>query len=65
MIIVFLFWWKLFFWFLNNGSFLYMLHYDRFYLSEGIDVAIINNSEECIDCGDWFFNHEFKFQNCL
>ena len=27
-----------------------MLHYDRIDLGEGIDVAKINNSKECIIC---------------
>ena len=34
-------------------------------LTEGIDVAKINNSKEYKVCHYWFFNHGFKFSNVV
>ena len=40
-----------------------LLHYDRIDISEGI--AKSNNSKECMICHYRFFNHRFKFQDCV
>ena len=40
-----------------------MLYYDRIDLSEGIDPAKSNSSNECMVCHCWLFNHGFKFQD--
>ena len=40
-----------------------MLYYDRIGISQGIYLAISNNSKECMICHYWFFNHENEFQN--
>ena len=40
-----------------------MLCYDRIDIREGIDLAKINDSEECIISHYWLFNHGFKFQD--
>ena len=42
-----------------------MLYYDKIDISEGIDVAKSNNSEECMICHYWCFNHGFKFQDSI
>ena len=42
-----------------------MLYYDRIDLNEGTDVAKSNNSEKCIVCNYWFFNHGLQFQNSV
>ena len=39
-----------------------MIYFDRIDFSEGINVAKINNKEECTVCHYWYFNHGFKFQ---
>ena len=33
-------------------------------MDELIFLKVIN-SKECIACHYWYFNHEFKFQNCI
>ena len=40
-----------------------MLYYDRIDISEGIDLAKSNNSEECMICHYYFFNLGFNFQD--
>ena len=40
-----------------------MLYNDRIYITEGIGLAKINNSKECMICHYWFFNHGFKFRD--
>ena len=40
-----------------------MLYSNRIDLSEGTDVAKINNSKECMTCHYWCFNRGFKFQD--
>ena len=47
----------------SNFKVLQMLYYNKIDLSEGINPAKINNSEECVVCHYWYFNHGFKFQN--
>ena len=42
-----------------------MLHYDRTDISEGIDFTKSNRSEECMIYHYWFFNHKFKFPDCV
>ena len=42
-----------------------MLYYDKIDLSERTNVAKSNNSNECVVCHYWFFNHGFKFQNSV
>ena len=42
-----------------------MLYYDRIDISEGIDLSKSNKSKECLICHYWFFNHGFKFQDCV
>ena len=42
-----------------------MLHYDRIYISEGIDPTKSNKSRKCMICHYWFFSHGFKFQDHL
>ena len=42
-----------------------MLYYERIDLSEGIDPGKSNNSKECIVCHYLYFDHGFKFQNCV
>ena len=37
----------------------------RIDVSKGIDLAKSNNSKECAICHYWFFNHGFKFQDCV
>ena len=39
-----------------------MLYYDRIYISEAIDLAKNNNSQECMICCYFFFSHGFEFQ---
>ena len=39
-----------------------MLHYDRIYISEGVDPTKNNKRRECIICHYCFFNHGFEFQ---
>ena len=50
--------------FLINSSYKCCITYDRIDLSEGIDVAK-SNSKECMIYLYWFFNHGFKFQDCV
>ena len=38
------------------------LYYDRIDISEEIDPAKSNSSNECMVCHYWFLNHGFKFQ---
>ena len=42
-----------------------MLYYDKIDLSEKIDAAKSNSSEECIISHHWSFNHGSKFQNSV
>ena len=42
-----------------------MLYYDRIDISEGINIAKNSNSNECMICHYWFFNHGFKFQDSV
>ena len=42
-----------------------MLYNNRIDLSEGTDVAKINNNKECMTCHYWFFNCVFKFQDSV
>ena len=42
-----------------------MLHYDRTDISEGTDFTKSNRSEECMIYHYWFFNHKFKFPDCV
>ena len=40
-----------------------MLYYDRFEISEGIDINKTSASKECIICYYWYFlNRGFNFQ---
>ena len=40
-----------------------MLYYDRFDVSEGIDINKISASGECNICNYWYFlNYSFEFQ---
>ena len=39
-----------------------MLYYDRIYISEVIDLAKNNNSQECMTCCYFFFSHGFEFR---
>ena len=39
-----------------------MLYYDRIYISEAIDLAKNNNSQECMICCYFLFSHGFEFQ---
>ena len=39
-----------------------MLYYDRFDISEGIDIFKSSDSKEWIICHYWFFNYGFRFQ---
>ena len=41
------------------------LYYDRIDISEEIDPAKSNSSNECMVCHYWFLNHGFKFQDTL
>ena len=41
-----------------------MLYYDRINVSEGINVNMTSESEECDICRYWYFLHNsFKFQS--
>ena len=42
-----------------------ILYYDRIDISEGIDLAKINNSKERKICHYWLFNHGFEFQDSI
>ena len=42
-----------------------MLYYNRINITEGIDLAKSNNSNECMICHCWFFNHGFKLQDSI
>ena len=42
-----------------------MLYYDRIDISEGIDLAKINNSKDCMICHYWFFNHGLEVQDSV
>ena len=46
-----------------NASILWMLHFDRIDVSEGIDVNKTCASKKCNICHYWYFlNYNFKFQ---
>ena len=40
-----------------------MLYYNKFYISEGVDLAKSNKSKECMICYYWYINHGFKFED--
>ena len=40
-----------------------MLYYDKIDISKEVDLAKSNNSNKCMICHYWFFNHGFKFQH--
>ena len=40
-----------------------MLHYHRFNIREGIHLIKSNNSNECMICHYWLFNHGLKFED--
>ena len=42
-----------------------MFSYDRFYRSQGIDLAKSNNSILYIFCNYWDFNNGFEFQHSI
>ena len=42
-----------------------MLYYGRIDISEGIDLAKINNSKEFMICRYWFFNRGFESQDSI
>ena len=42
-----------------------MLHYNKIYISEGIDPTKSNRSNECMVCHYWFFYHGLKFQDSV
>ena len=45
-----------------NVCILYLLHFDRTYVSEGTDVNKTNALRECNICHYWYFlNYSFKF----
>ena len=41
------------------------MYYDKIGLNEEIKVTKSINSEECMICYNWCFNHGFKFQNSV
>ena len=48
---------------LFEDQILLMLYYDRIDISQGTDLAKINNRKECMMCHYCFVNHGFKFQD--
>ena len=42
-----------------------MLYYDRINIIEGIDPTESDKSRECMISHYFFFNHGFKFQDCV
>ena len=42
-----------------------MPYYDRIDISEGIDPTKSNKNKEFMICHYWFFNHRFKFEDCI
>ena len=44
---------------------LQMLYYDRINIIEGIDPTESDKSRECMISHYFFFNHGFKFQDCV
>ena len=40
-----------------------MLYYNKFYISEGVDLAKSNKSKECMICYYWYISHGFKFED--
>ena len=42
-----------------------MLYYNRTDIIEGIGLAKIYSSKECMLCHYWFFNHRFEFQDSV
>ena len=42
-----------------------MFYCDRTDIIKGIDFAKSNNIKKYIICNYWFYNHGFKFQDCI
>ena len=42
-----------------------MLYCDRTDISKGIDLAKSNNIKKYMICNYWFYNHGFKFRDCI